>query len=63
VSRYRNAGVPIWASSPVVDEAGLAKAQDIMVLGGVLPADKTVPYAKLVTTAYAGKAATKTDGR
>jgi NitT/TauT family transport system substrate-binding protein len=59
VSRYRNAGVPIWASSPIVDEAGLSKAQEIMVLGGVLPADKTVPYDKIVTTTYANNAATK----
>jgi NitT/TauT family transport system substrate-binding protein len=58
VSRYRNAGVPIWASSPIVDEAGLSKAQEIMVLGGVLPADKTVPYDKIVTTTYANNAAT-----
>jgi NitT/TauT family transport system substrate-binding protein len=63
VSRYRGAGVPIWASSPTVDEAGLAKAQDIMVLGGVLPADKTVPYDKIVTTTYAGSAAAKIVGK
>jgi NitT/TauT family transport system substrate-binding protein len=63
VSRYRSAGVPIWASSPAVDEAGLAKAQDIMVLRGVLPADKTVPYDKIVTTTYAGSAATKIVGK
>jgi NitT/TauT family transport system substrate-binding protein len=59
VSRYRGAGVPIWASSTIVDEAGLSRAQDIMVLGGVLPADKAVPYDKIVTTAYANNAAAK----
>jgi NitT/TauT family transport system substrate-binding protein len=59
VSRYRNAGVPIWASSTVVDPAGLARAQEIMVMGGTLPADKKVAYEKIVTTAYADKAQQK----
>jgi NitT/TauT family transport system substrate-binding protein len=59
VSRYRSAGVPIWASSTIVDEGGLVRAQEIMVLGGVLPADKKVPYEKIVNTVYATKAETK----
>lgn len=59
VARYRGAGVPIWASTTVVDEAGLARAQDIMVLGGTLPADKKVAYKAIVTTAYAEKAQQK----
>jgi NitT/TauT family transport system substrate-binding protein len=59
VSRYRGAGVQIWASSTIVDEGGLARAQEIMVLGGVLPADKKVPYEKIVTTTYASKAETQ----
>jgi NitT/TauT family transport system substrate-binding protein len=59
VSRYRSAGVPIWASSTVVDQGGLARAQEIMVLGGVLPADKKVAYDRIVTTAYAEKAQQK----
>lgn len=59
VERYRNAGVPIWASSTVVDPAGLARAQEIMVTGGTLPADKKVAYDKIVTTAYADKAQQK----
>jgi NitT/TauT family transport system substrate-binding protein len=63
VSRYRSAGVPIWASSTVVDEGGLSKAQEIMVLGGVLPADKAVPYNKIVTTTFANNAATKNASR
>ena len=33
----------------MVDKAGLAKAQEIMVVGGVLPADKKVAYDKIVT--------------
>lgn len=56
VSRYRDAGVPIWASSTVVDKGGLARAQEIMVEGGTLPADKKVAYDQIVTTAYAEKA-------
>lgn len=59
VSRYRQAGVPIWASTTIVDQAGLARAQDIMVLGGTLPADKKVPYDKIVTTTYATQAEMK----
>lgn len=56
VSRYRTVGVPIWATSTVVDRAGLAKAQEIMVVGGVLAADKKVDYDKIVTTSFAEKA-------
>jgi NitT/TauT family transport system substrate-binding protein len=59
VSRYRTVGVPIWATSTVVDPAGLAKAQEIMVVGGVLPADKKVDYDKIVTNVYADKAQQK----
>ncbi|AMN40099.1 ABC transporter substrate-binding protein [Rhodoplanes sp. Z2-YC6860] len=59
VNRYRTAGVPIWATSTILDKAGLAKAQEIMVSGGVLPAGKEVPYEALVDTSY-GEAATKT---
>jgi len=57
VSRYRTVGVPIWATSTIVDPAGLAKAQEIMVVGGVLPADKKVDYDKIVTNIYAEGAA------
>ena len=59
VHRYRNLGEPIWAESTVVDPAGLAKAQEIMVIGGVLPADKKVAYDKIVTNAFAEKAKQK----
>ena len=51
VNRYRSVGVPIWATSTVVNPAGLAKAQEIMVVGGVLPADKKVAYDKIVANA------------
>ena len=59
VSRYRTVGVPIWATSTIVDPAGLAKAQEIMVVGGVLPADKKVGYESIVTNIYAEKAQQK----
>ncbi|MGZ3295397.1 MAG: ABC transporter substrate-binding protein [Xanthobacteraceae bacterium] len=59
VSRYRTVGVAIWATSTIVDPAGLAKAQEIMVVGGVLPADKKVDYDKIVTNVYAEKAQQK----
>ena len=59
VSHYRTVGVPIWATSTIVDPAGLAKAQEIMVVGGVLPADKKVDYDKIVTNVYAEKAQQK----
>ena len=39
--------------------AGLAKVQEIMVVGGVLPADKEVAYEKIVATSYAEKAKQK----
>lgn len=59
VSRYRSVGVPIWATDTVVDKAGLAKAQEIMVIGGVLPAGKEVAYEKIVDTSYAETATKK----
>jgi NitT/TauT family transport system substrate-binding protein len=59
VHRYRNIGEPIWSETTVVDPAGLAKAQEIMVVGGVLPADKKVAYDQIVTKAFAEKAQQK----
>jgi NitT/TauT family transport system substrate-binding protein len=59
VTRYRNVGEPIWATSTIVDPAGLAKAQEIMVVGGVLPVDKKVGYDNIVTNIYAEKAQQK----
>ena len=59
VDRYRSLGVQIWAESTTMDKGGLAKAQEIMVAGGVLPADKVVPYEKLVTMDFALKAQAK----
>jgi len=56
VNRYRTVGVPIWATTTMPDKGGLAKAQEIMVLGGVLPEDKKVAFEKLVITTFAEKA-------
>jgi NitT/TauT family transport system substrate-binding protein len=63
VRRYRSIGEPIWATSTVVDRAGLAKAEEIIVVGGILPADKKVPYDKIVTTVFAEKAQQKIAGK
>ena len=59
MNRYRTVGVPIWATNTVVDKGGLAKAQEIMVIGGVLPAGKEVAYDKIVDTSYAESATKK----
>ncbi|MFA6264588.1 MAG: ABC transporter substrate-binding protein [Pseudolabrys sp.] len=56
VNRYRTVGVPIWATSTLPDKDGLAKAQEIMVIGGVLTDDKKVPFDKLVVTGFSEKA-------
>ena len=58
VNRYRTVGLPIWATSTIVDEGGLKKAQEIMVVGGVLPAGKEVAYDTIVDTSY-GESATQ----
>jgi NitT/TauT family transport system substrate-binding protein len=54
--RYRTTGAPIWSDTTIVDKAGLAKEQEIMVSGGVLTADKVVPYDKFVDMQFAEKA-------
>ena len=59
ISRYLNAGGPIWATTTEVDKGGITRLQEMMVLGGVLPADKKVPYEVIVTTAYSQEAEKK----
>ncbi|MDB5572657.1 MAG: hypothetical protein JWN93_3840 [Hyphomicrobiales bacterium] len=59
VDRYRTVGVQIWAESTLMDKGGLAKAQEIMTVGGVLPADKHVAYEKIVVNDFAVKAQAK----
>jgi len=48
MKRYRSTGAPIWSESTVIDRGGLAKLQEVMVAGGVLAADKIVPYEAIV---------------
>jgi len=54
--RYREAGAPIFSHSTVIDPEGLAKLQEIMVLGGVLPAEKKVAYDAIVAPEIATEA-------
>jgi NitT/TauT family transport system substrate-binding protein len=56
IKRYMNAGGPIWATTTEVDEGGINKLQELMVSGGVMPADKKVPYNVVVTKEYSDKA-------
>ena len=56
IDRYLNAGGPIWATSPEVDEGGITKLQELMVSGGVMSADQIVPYDTVVTKEYSDKA-------
>ena len=55
-NRYRTSGAPIWSDTTIVNKAGLAKEQEIMVSGGVLTADKVVPYDKIVDPTFGEKA-------
>ncbi len=59
VERYRTVGVQIWAESTLMDKGGLAKAQEIMTVGGVLPADRHVAYDRIVINDFADKAQAK----
>src|SRR5690606_25868247 len=62
-NRYRTVGVPLWGDRVIPDAGGLAKAQEIMVDGGVLPADKKVPIEKLVVSTFADKAVKSIPGQ
>lgn len=53
IDRIRNSGAPIWADSTMVDPAGFAKLEEIMVSGGTLTADKAPAYAALVDPRFA----------
>lgn len=59
IERIRNSGAPIWAGSPLVNEAGLAKLEEIMVSGGTLVKGKAPAYAALVERQYADAAIAK----
>jgi NitT/TauT family transport system substrate-binding protein len=56
INRYLHAGAPIWATSPEVDKGGIERLQEFMIIGGVLAADKKVPYDAVVTREYSSKA-------
>ena len=56
LKRMRNSGAPIFADDPVVNPSGLAKLQDIMIVGGSLPKDKIVKYEAIVDPSYGEKA-------
>ncbi|MBX9826522.1 MAG: ABC transporter substrate-binding protein [Xanthobacteraceae bacterium] len=56
IKRFRNSNAPIFADDPVVDPAGLAKLQEVMVIGKTLPADKVVKYEAIVDPSFGQKA-------
>lgn len=56
VKRYRSVPAPIYSESPVINKEGLQKLQEVMVAGGVLPADKMVSYEAIVAPEFAEKA-------
>ena len=59
IERMRQSGAPIWASSPLVDPAGLAKLEAIMVDGGTLQPGKAPAYGSLVERQFADAAIAK----
>ncbi len=56
IERFRTSGAPIWVDTPEVSAHGLKKFQEIMVAGGVLSADKVLPYEKIVAPEFAANA-------
>jgi NitT/TauT family transport system substrate-binding protein len=50
LKRYRETGAPVWSESTVVDRAGLAKLQEIMVIGGVIASEKVVANEAIVAS-------------
>jgi NitT/TauT family transport system substrate-binding protein len=56
MKRYRGTGAPIFSESTVVDRQGLAKLQEVMVIGGVLAPDKIVAYEAIVASDVALRA-------
>ena len=63
VERFRNSGAPIWAETTDVDRDGLRRAQEMMVAGGVLTADKVLPYETIVTSEFSRKAQQRVSGK
>jgi len=56
VSRFIDNAEPIWSKSSVVSPEGLAKAQEIMVVGGVLAEKDKLPYDTVVDASFADAA-------
>jgi NitT/TauT family transport system substrate-binding protein len=50
IKRYRATGVPVYSESTVISREGLAKMQELMVTGGILPSGKIVSYDAIVVT-------------
>lgn len=56
IKRYRAVGAPVYSDSTVINREGLAKLQEVMVGGGILPSAKVVPYEAIVVTDIATEA-------
>ena len=56
IKRYRGTGAPILSETPQISRTGLAKLQEVMVIGGVIDQSKTVPYEAIVATEFAVEA-------
>jgi len=56
IKRYRGTGAPILSETPQISRTGLAKLQEVMVIGGVIDPSKTVPYEAIVATEFAVEA-------
>jgi len=56
IERFRSSGAPIWVDTPEVSVEGLKKFQEIMVAGGVIAADKVLPYDTIVAPEFARNA-------
>jgi NitT/TauT family transport system substrate-binding protein len=56
IRRYRAAGAPVYSESTLIAPDGLAKLQQVMMEGGILPGGKLVPYNAIVITDIATEA-------
>ncbi len=53
MKRYRGTGAPILSETPQISRPGLAKLQEVMIIGGVIDPGKTVPYESIVAAEFA----------
>ena len=53
IKRYRGTGAPILSETPQISRPGLAKLQEVMIIGGVIDPSKTVPYESIVAVEFA----------